>query len=240
MTIRDPYALIANALRATRRPGVRSSSHGPRDVFCYAALGDSFTAGRGCRPGESWADRLATALGAAHSPLGYFNLATDGATSADVLSHQVGPALQLEPDLVTVICGANDVLETVRPDVDGYAERLGEIFDRLREGLPHVAVLTATTPENWRFLDLRPRTRQRVVSGIQAINGATRTVARQRGVPCLDVVGHPGLDDPRNFCDDGLHPSPAGHERAAVELGRALRSQFGINRATAPEEKEVR
>ena len=50
----------------------------------------------------------------------YRNLAVDGATSADVLD-QLGEALQLEPDLVTVVCGANDVLFSVRPDLDAYA-----------------------------------------------------------------------------------------------------------------------
>ena len=32
-------------------------------------------------------------------------------------------ALQLEPDLVTVVCGANDVLFSVRPDAEAYARR---------------------------------------------------------------------------------------------------------------------
>jgi lysophospholipase L1-like esterase len=53
-------------------------------------------------------------------------------------------------------------------------------------------------------------------------------VAARHRVPCLDVVGHPGLDDPANFSADGLHPSTRGHERAAEEISLSLRAHFGI------------
>jgi lysophospholipase L1-like esterase len=221
MTVEDPFAAIARHL--TERRGVRRRGA----VSCYAALGDSFTAGTGCAPAERWPDRLAAALRRRHGNLAYRNLAEHGATSEDVLA-QVGPALQLEPDLVTVICGANDVLQSVRPDVEGYARRLAEILDRLRSALPGVAILTATAPESWSFLELGPRTEARVRSGIARINAATRSVAARRAVPCLEVSDHPGLDDASNFAADGLHPSADGHRYAAVEIAQACRDHFGI------------
>jgi lysophospholipase L1-like esterase len=236
MTLKDPLVVISESLAAAKRARA-ARAMARRDLFCFVALGDSFTAGKGCAPGESWADRLAAWLRAVHSPLGYYNLAVDGGTSADVLDHQVGPALQLEPDLVTVICGANDVLTSVRPDIEGYAVRLAAILDRLREGSPRVALLTATSPEHWRFLELRPRTRARVVGGIGRLNEATRVVAASRGVPCLDVANHPGLHDRANFSPDGLHPSPAGHARAATEFARALHTHFGIEGDTIGKEE---
>jgi lysophospholipase L1-like esterase len=221
MSVEDPFAVMARHLS-------RRSEDGGRRVSSFAALGDSFTAGKGCAPGESWADRLAASLRAREPNLTYRNLAEDGATSEAVLG-QVGPALQLEPDLVTVICGANDVLRTVRPDVARYSRTLERILDRLREWIPGVAILTATSPESWRFMELGPRTRARVTDGIQRVNEATRAISARHGVPCLDVVGHPGLDDAQNFMADGLHPSPAGHERAARELARTLRDRLGID-----------
>jgi lysophospholipase L1-like esterase len=225
--------LDAFADTVTPPPPATSSS----DAFCYVALGDSFTAGTGCAPGEAWADRLAAALESVRSPVGYCNLAEDGATSEDVLEGQVGAALQLEPDLVTLVCGANDVLRSVRPDAEGYRARFAASVDRLRRGIPGVRLLTATSPESWRFLELRPRTRARVVRGLRAVNDATREVARERGIPCLDVVDHPGLDDPANFSSDGLHPSPSGHARAALEFARAVHSCFGIETAITRGEK---
>lgn len=220
MIVEDPFAAIARHLRTM-------SGEQRRPVSCYVALGDSFTAGSGCPPEERWADRFAAALRRRDSGLAYRNLAEHGATSERVLA-QVGPAVQMEPDLVTVICGANDVLFSVRPDVDGYARRLGAIFDRLRAALPGVAILTATAPEGWSFLELGPRTETRVRNGIQRLNQATRSLAVRHDVPCLDVVGHPGLDDESNFAADGLHPSADGHRQAALEIAEACRESFGI------------
>ncbi|MGE0066760.1 MAG: SGNH/GDSL hydrolase family protein, partial [Solirubrobacterales bacterium] len=147
-----------------------------RVVSSYVALGDSFTAGRESIEALRWADRLATSLRAANPELAYANLAVDGATSAEVLE-QVPAGLALEPDLITVICGANDILLTSRPDVAGYEERFSLILEQLREGAPDAAILTTTAPETWPFLDLRPRTKARLVKARSDLNSVTRTVA---------------------------------------------------------------
>lgn len=196
-------------------------------ISAFVALGDSFTAGNGGPPGERWADRLAALLGGANPALRYENLAVDGATSTEVLE-QVPTALALRPDLVTVVCGANDVLLTSRPDLAGYEERFAEILGLLTAAEPRPAVLTATAPESWQFMELRPRTRARLVRSLGELNAATRTIAARYGVPCLEVAGHPGLADPANFSADGLHPSALGHERAAEEIALSLRAHFGI------------
>jgi len=198
-----------------------------RVISAYAALGDSFTAGRESIEADRWADRLAGGLRAVNPELVYRNLAVDGASSADVLE-QLPEALALNPDLVTVICGANDVLLTSRPDVEGYERRFGEILGRLREEAPGAAVLTATAPESWHFMELRPRTKARLVRALSDLNAITRTVAARNRVPCINVVGHPALTDRANFSADGLHPSTLGHERAAEEIYRSLHAHFGI------------
>lgn len=191
------------------------------------ALGDSFTAGHDAAAGERWADRLAASLARRSPGLSYANLAVDGANSAEVLQ-QLPQALALRPDLVTVICGANDVLLTSRPDVEGYKARFSRILGGLREGAPGAAILTATAPGGWQFLELRPRTKARLVRALGELNAATRSVAARHRVPCLDVAGHPGLAERENFGLDGLHPSRLGHERAAEEIALSLRAHFGI------------
>jgi lysophospholipase L1-like esterase len=198
-----------------------------RIVCTYAALGDSFTAGQGSAEGERWADRLAASLRIVNSELTYRNFAVDGAASAEVLE-QVPAAIELRPDLVTVICGANDVLLTSRPDIGGYEDRFGSILEQLSEALPEAALLTATAPESWHFMELRPRTKARLVRALYDLNTVTRRVAAQHRVPCLNVAGHPGLTDRANFSADGLHPSALGHERAAQEIALSLRAHFGI------------
>jgi lysophospholipase L1-like esterase len=196
-------------------------------VSTYVALGDSFTAGGGAGPGERWADRLAAHLAARSPALVYRNLAVDGATSAAVLE-QLPAALALRPDLVTVVCGANDVLLTSRPDIAGYERRFSAILGGLRAGAPGAAILTASAPESWHFLELRPRTKARLVQALGDLNAVTRSVAARHRVPCLNVAGHPGLSRRENFGADGLHPSALGHERAAEEIALSLRAHFGI------------
>jgi lysophospholipase L1-like esterase len=141
---------------------------------------------------------------------------------------QVPRGLELSPDLITVICGANDILLTSRPDVTGYEERFSRILGELREGAPEAAILTTTAPETWHFMELRPRTKARLVKALSDRNAVTRTVAARHGVPCLNVAGHPGLTDRANFSADGLHPSSQGHERAVEEIALSLRAHFGI------------
>ncbi len=198
-----------------------------RIVSSYVALGDSFTAGRESVEALRWADQLAGSLRAVNPQLAYANLAVDGATSVEVLE-QVPVGLALDPDLITVICGANDVLLTSRPDVAGYEERFSLILERLREGAPRAAILTTTAPETWHFMELRPRTKARLVKALAELNAVTRTVAARHAVPCLNVAGHPGLSDPANFSADGLHPSAQGHERAAQEIALSLHAHFAI------------
>lgn len=193
-------------------------------IRSYVALGDSFTAGTGCEPGTGWADRLARAL---PGEVVYRNLAVHGATSTQV-REQVGPALQLEPDLVTVICGTNDVLFTPRADVLTYSRNFGAILRRIQRTLPGVRLVTATSPERWDFLPVGPRTRARLEESVRRINQATRTLAAAHKVALLEVASDPRLGEPENFSADGLHPSPLGHAKAARAFAALLREQFGI------------
>ena len=189
----------------------------------YVAMGDSFTAG--LDPDEPrWPDVIASELG---PDVRYENLAVVGATSADVERDQLERALELEPDLITLVCGANDVLYSTRPDAGEYAQRLARMFRRLRRDAPHAEIMSATYPDISRFLDLRPRSRARVERGMEVFNAAARKVAIAHGVVLLEGFDHPAADERSTFGDDGFHPSEEGHMRAAREFMRALRERVG-------------
>jgi len=193
-------------------------------VTTYVAMGDSFTAG--VKDDEPrWADEVARALG---PDTRYENLAWVGATSKDVEQQQVEPALELRPDLITLICGANDVLLSTRPDPTEYAERLSRMFERLRREAPQAEIMTATYPDISQFLDLRPRSRARVEQGMLLFNDACRTVAQRHDVALLDGFDHPAATDRDTYADDGFHPSEEGHRRAAMEFIGTLRGRFRL------------
>ena len=191
----------------------------------YVALGDSFTAG--LEPGQPrWPDELARQLGGR-----YVNLAAVGATSEEVEQEQLERALELQPDVVTLVCGANDVLFNTRPDPEAYAARLSRMFARLRRELPQVQIVTATYPDISRFLDLRPRTRARVEEGMERFNAAVRRVARRHDVVLMESFDHPLANEREIYAADGFHPSAEGHRQAAREFLRAIRKRFRLTAA---------
>jgi phosphatidylinositol alpha 1,6-mannosyltransferase len=189
-------------------------------VTTYVAMGDSFTAG--VDPSvPRWPDELARSLGAR-----YVNLAEVGATSEHVEREQLAQALEMEPDVVTLVCGANDVLMSTRPDPEAYAVRLSRMFARLRRERPEVMIMTATYPDISQFLDLRPRSRSRVERGMKRFNDACRAVARRQNVVLLEGFDHPAASSRATFAADGFHPSEEGHRAAAREFLRVLRQRL--------------
>jgi len=187
----------------------------------YVALGDSFSAGTG---GDyvPWPELTARGLGARGEAVELHNFAVVGATCAEVVENQLEPALELKPGLVTVICGANDILLSVRPDVEAFETCFASLLSRLRGELPKSTLITATYPDPGKFADLGPRTRKRVVDGIARVNEAIRVEAEAHEVICLALDDHPGVADPTNVGKDGFHPSPIGHRRAAAAVVEAL------------------
>jgi lysophospholipase L1-like esterase len=196
-------------------------------VTSYVALGDSFTAGNGIGNGRRWADLLAAELAAGREDFQYLNLARDGATSSEV-EDTIEPAIELGPDLVTLVCGANDVLLSTRPDIAGFRERYDRMLGRLKAGLPGAKILVSNYPAGSQIHGLGPRTQRRLQRGLDELNRIIVQVSFSRGIACLDVTEHPGVREPGNLDADGLHPSVLGHRRAADEYSRALTRHFGM------------
>jgi phosphatidylinositol alpha 1,6-mannosyltransferase len=189
-------------------------------VTTYVAMGDSFTAGTDPSVAR-WPDELARSLGGR-----YVNLAVVGATSEDVEGEQLERAIELDPDVVTLVCGANDVLFSTRPDADAYADRLSRMFARLRRERPEVMIMTATYPDISLFLDLRPRSRIRVERGMRRFNAACRAVAHRHQVVLLEGFDHPVTSEKSSFAADGFHLGEEGHRAAAMEFLRALKQRL--------------
>jgi len=187
----------------------------------YVALGDSFSAGLddGSTP---WPELTVRGLRDRGERVELFNFARVNATTGDVAELQLEPALELRPALVSLVCGANDVLLCVRPDLDAFEAAFGGVLGRLHEELPGATLVTATYPDPGKFADLRPRTRKRVVEGIARANDVIRGAAEKNGALCLELSEHPGVADRANVGKDGFHPSAAGHRRAAAEVLEAL------------------
>ncbi len=141
----------------------------------YVALGDSFTEGVGdpdpARPNglRGWADRVAEVLATRTDDFGYANLAIRGRTLRPILDEQLEPALALEPDLVTIYAGGNDLL---RPRLD--VDALGEVYDD--------AIGTAARDRRDRRVvhRVRPGHRRAVRAAARTVRGLQRAGPRDR------------------------------------------------------------
>jgi lysophospholipase L1-like esterase len=112
------------------------------------ALGDSFTEGVGDPHLRSqnglrgWADHVAVAL-AQHNPeLRYANLAVRGRRMNEILADQLQTAVMLEPDLVIIYAGMNDLL-LVRNDIDAIMASYADALKTLQQTGAHVLAFTA-------------------------------------------------------------------------------------------------
>lgn len=194
----------------------------------YVAIGDSFTEGLwDPYPGEEdhqrgWADLLAQHLAtrrvaAGEEPLRYANLAIRGRKLRSILTEQVPAALELRPDLVSVIGGGNDILRP-NADVDRLARNLEHAVSRLRGAGIDVLMATGFDASQSPLVGLtRPR--------VGVYNAHIWSIARRQGAYVLDLWGMRALHDWRVWSDDRIHLTPAGHARVAqaalVALGQA-------------------
>ena len=190
----------------------------PRLWTRYVAIGDSFTEGMSDPdpeiPGRyvGWADRLAVDLAryasdAGHQ-FGYANLAVRGRLLADIVGPQLEAALALEPDLVSIVGGGNDIL---RPsaDVDALAGRLEDAVIRIRETGADVLMVTPFDPVG---APLVRATRGRAGAFAALVWG----IAQRHGARVLDQWSLVALRDWRMWADDRIHMTAEGHRRVAL------------------------
>ena len=189
----------------------------PRVWTRYVAVGDSFTEGMSDPDPEipdryvGWADRLAVDLAryasdAGHQ-FGYANLAVRGRLLADIVGPQLDAALALEPDLVSIVGGGNDIL---RPsaDVDALAGKLEDAVVRIRDDRGRRPHGHAVRPGRRAAGASHPRPGR----GLRRPGLGHRPAARRPGSRPVE----PGR--PPRLADVGRRPHP--HDRRGPSAGR--------------------
>ena len=214
----------------------------------YVALGDSITEGL-CdgapgRPGSwlGWADRLAAILdGHAHlagHSIEFANLAVRGRRIADVVDDQVPHALDLNPDLVTVLVGGNDLMSP-SADPDALAARLEDGVRAIRRSGATVLLANVFDPQFAFFL--------KPFRGRAAVfNANIWSIARDNQALVLDVWGVREFQDAGMWAADRIHLSSRGHRllasRAAHTLGvpyAEIATANALEQAPTPNQEEL-
>lgn len=186
----------------------------------FVALGDS------CAEGlddllpdgryRGWADRVASALDA--PGFRYANLAVRGRRLDQMLVEQVPSATALEPDLVVLFGGGNDVMSGATQEQ--IAERADAMVRAVTSFAPTVAVFTLSDISHRMPFGRRMRPR------IETLNSAMRAAASRYGAILVDVEADECVHDSRYFGPDRLHLSSLGHRRLAGHVLSALGVPF--------------
>ncbi|WP_203667566.1 SGNH/GDSL hydrolase family protein [Cellulomonas pakistanensis] len=184
----------------------------------YVAVGDSFTEGLWDSPhGEDgpvrgWADVLAGLLSgrrraAGAEPLRYANLAVRGRLLRPIVTDQLPRALELEPDLVSLVGGGNDILRPTA-DPDRLANGLEQAVARVRATGADVLLATGFDSAGSPVVSTtRPR--------VGVYNAHVWSIARRHGAHVLDLWGMRHLRDIRMWAPDRIHLTSEAHARVA-------------------------
>jgi lysophospholipase L1-like esterase len=188
----------------------------------YVALGDSTTEGLDDPDGaggyRGWANRLAERLASLQGSIAYANLGVRGRCAREIRAEQLAPAIELRPDLATVVAGMNDLLRR-RFDARAIAADIGAMQRALVDR--GCAVLTFTIPDIAHRLAVVGGARV-LSQRTRALDDEIRRVSAESGALLLDLAAYPLAADPRMWSRDRLHANAEGHRRIAEGLAYTL------------------
>jgi acyl-CoA thioesterase I len=194
----------------------------------YVALGDSTVEGVGAsRPELNYVSRLHARLREVYRNARMENLGVGGATSVDVLARQLDRATALDPDLVTVSVGPNDITERV-PLAD-YTRNVDAILGRL-VAKTHAVIVVNLLPD----LAVTPRFRGHEAEALVGrhtveVNAELSRLAKRHGVQIVDLYAPSRREVPARpelMAGDGYHPSDLGYARWAELMWVAVSSRI--------------
>jgi lysophospholipase L1-like esterase len=208
-------------------------------VTTFVALGDSISlgigdpirlppapghrgklTGKGRRAWRGWAVLLADCL---PDPALHI-VAGNGALFADVERDQLPMALQLRPDVASMVIGIND---TLRPnfDTERIANSAAHTVGALRAC--GAEVLTMRLPDPGKMLSLPGVFARPLARRATQINDIMDDVAERFGTLHFDAARDEDARDPRMWAVDRLHPSERGHRLIARRF-HALLAESGF------------
>ena len=172
----------------------------------YVALGDSYTIGTSVAEAERWPNQLVERIDELELA---GNPAVNGYTSADLINDELPQLDTLQPELVSVLIGVNDVVQGV-PDSQ-YAGNVAIILEELLTRLPPNRILCIATPDytvtpsGAAFGD--PAQQSDAIVRFNAILREACEHREVRFVAGIFEISQAALEDPSLVADDGLHPS---------------------------------
>jgi lysophospholipase L1-like esterase len=184
----------------------------------FVAIGDSITEGYGMDAVEGvdsipWAQRVADELRKAQPDLEFLNLGRRNLKADAIREQQLRPALDFDPDFVTVTAGPNDLLDP---------EMAREPLERELDGILGPLAETGATVLTFTYMNmpgsgLYPEDGAKwLADRMETLHEATRAAAERHGALLLDLYSEPESANPDFFSADLQHANAAGQQFVAA------------------------
>ena len=214
--------------------------------FTFLFQGDSITDGNRTRNndwnhvmGHGYAYTLAGALWYEHPAKGFhfFNRGVSGDKVPDLAARWQADALDLKPDLVSILVGINDVSAYLDGDAAStagqYETGYRALLEQTRQQLPGVQLVlcepfilpVGKVKAQWEAYDREVRQRQQVVKKLSVEHDAILVAF---GPAFARATAKAPAD---YWIWDGIHPMPAGHELMAREWLAQVRKKLTFLKA---------
>jgi lysophospholipase L1-like esterase len=202
-------ALLASCVPATTAgPSVSGTVPAPGGLR-YVALGDSYTIGTSVTAPERWPNQLVARLDDHAVRLELVaNLGVNGYTSQDVIDDELPELDALQPQIVSLLIGVNDVVQGVSEE--RFRANAAHILDELVARVGATRIFVVSTPDYTvtpAGADYGDPVRQS--AGIRRNNAIFTEVATARDIAVVDIydLSLRAAEDRRLVAADGLHPS---------------------------------
>ncbi|MFT4140505.1 MAG: SGNH/GDSL hydrolase family protein [Bacillus sp. (in: firmicutes)] len=186
----------------------------------FVAIGDSFTEGIGDEVEgialKSWVDHFVQLC---ENDIEYANFAKRGLVTEEIRSQQLEKALTFNPDLVSLIAGANDVLKG-RWNHDAYKNDMEFMVDTLSKA--GADIIIANLPDFTVRLPLAFEKKQVIKEQLLEANEVIRSLSREYKLHHVDFWNHHLVNDNTLWSKDLIHPNSKGYVKVAELIFSSL------------------
>lgn len=180
----------------------------------YFPIGDSYTIGNGVSTQDRWPNVLVEHLNEAGVQIQLIgNPAVSGFTVKDAIEYELPKVKELQPDLVTVLIGANDNFRQTSASV--YEQELSLLLDQLQASMKNPQNIVLVTLPDYSYAPAAQRYDTEGVSErIEKYNDIIKLQAQKRGLGVVDILpASRTMTDREDYISDGLHPSASGYRK---------------------------
>jgi len=191
----------------------------PEPTRTYVAIGASDSVGVGTNDPatEGWVPRFGARLG---PDVHIVNLGVSGSTLAQAIDEQLGPAVDAQPDVVTVWLAVNDL--NARVPLERYAADLDTLLGQLAAS--HAWVLVGNVPDLGQLAVYRGVEAGPLRAEVDRWNQVIAATASKHNAVLVDLFSRwqEVADHPEYLSQDGFHPSSEGYQRLADVFAQTL------------------